>query len=111
MFEVITQPLGNRQHPLADRQSRERKRTAEAELKANHSPSDKHQQDLSTARIEAAHAVARKTCKGLSGNARDVCRNEAKGAYLAAKADVKLAQQTVNAAARYDAKQVRRDAV
>lgn len=76
-----------------------RERIAEAELKANYDPSDKHRHELSTARIEAAHAVAREQCDTFSGNARAVCRNEAKGAYLAAKAEAKLAEQTVNAAA------------
>ena len=102
--------VGNAKHVCSE-EAKGRKRIAEAELRANYSPSDKHRQDLSTARIEAAHSVARETCESLSGNARDVCRNEAKGAYLVAKADVKLAQQTVNAAARRDAKRVRRDAV
>ena len=101
---------GNAKHVWIE-EAKGRERIAEAELKANYDPSDKHRHELSTARIEAAHAVAREQCDTLSGNARDVCRNEAKGAYLAAKADVKLAQQTVNAAARYDAKQVHPDAV
>jgi hypothetical protein len=89
-----------------------RERIAEAELKTDYSPSEKHRHELRTARIEVAHAVARETCDSLSGNARDICRNEAKGAYLAAKGEAELAEQSaIGVAARDDAAAVRRDAV
>lgn len=78
----------------------------------DYSPSEKHRHELRTARIEVAHAVARETCDSLSGNARDICRNEAKGAYLAAKGEAELAEQSaIGVAARDDAAAVRRDAV
>ena len=101
---------GNPKHVWIE-EAKGRERIAEAELKASYSPSDQHRHDLSRARIETAHAVARETCDSLSGSARAVCRNEAKGAYLAAKAEAKLAEQTVKAATRDDAQEARRDAV
>lgn len=76
-----------------------RERIAKAQLKANYDPCDKNRQDLSTAQIETAYAVAREQCETLTGNARAVCRNEAEGEYLAAKAEATLAEQTVKAAA------------
>lgn len=101
---------GNAKHVWIE-EAKGRERIAEAELKASYSPSDKHRHDLSRARLESARAVARKTCDSLSGNARDVCRNKAKGSYLAARAEARLAEQTVNAATRSDAQEAPRDAV
>ena len=103
--------VGNARHVCIE-EAKGREKIAEAEVKAAYSPSEKHRHELHTARIEVAHAVAREACDSLSGNARDVCRNDAKGAYLAAKGEAEFAQQsTTRAAARDDAGAVRRDAV
>jgi len=72
---------------------------AEAEFAAREMPSDQHRYDLQMARAEAAYAVAKERCDDLSGNANDVCRKEAEGAYAAAKADATLAEKTADASA------------
>ena len=79
-----------------------REKVAKAELEAKESPSDKHRYDLRMAKANAAYAVAKEKCDDLSGNAKDVCRKEAKAAYVAAKADAKVAEKTsdANATAR-----------
>ena len=89
-----------------------REKVAKAELEAKESPSDKHRYDLRMAKANAAYAVAKEKCDDLSGNAKDVCRKEAKAAYVAAKADAKVAEKTsdANATAREKTTESRRDA-
>lgn len=72
---------------------------AKAEFTAREMPTDQHRYDLQLARAEAAYAVAKEHCDDLSGNANDVCRKEADGAYAAAKADATLAEKTADATA------------
>ena len=78
-------------------ESKGRVRIAEAEIAAREVPSDQHRYDLQLAKAEAAYAVAKERCDDLSGNANDVCRKEADGAYAAAKADATLAEKTADA--------------
>ena len=69
---------------------------ARAQLLANYEPSVKHTYALRVTRADANYAVAKEKCDDLSGNAKDVCRKEAKSAFIAAKADAKLSEKTVD---------------
>ena len=92
---------------------------AKAELEQNYQPSDKHSRDIRIAKVDAAYAVAKEKCDDLSGNPKDVCRKEAKSAFVTGSADAKLAAKTAdanstarekNAASRKDAAVEKRDA-
>ena len=101
--------VGNARH-VCMAEAKGRRQVAKAGLEANYRPSEKHQHELNTARLDAAYATARENCGSLSGDAKDVCRNEAKGAHLAAKGEAKLAAQAIIASARNVAAEARRNA-
>jgi len=85
---------------------------AKAELKANYSPSDKHQYNVRVAKADAAYAIAKEKCDDIAGNAKDVCRKEAESTHVTAKANAKLAEKTAdaNATAREKTTEARGDA-
>ena len=85
-----------------------RDKVATAELEATFNPSDKHRHDVRLAKADASYAVANEKCDDFAGNVEDVCRKEATSAHVAAKADAKLAEKTVDA--RKDARSDKRDA-
>jgi hypothetical protein len=68
-----------------------REKVARAELEAGYSPSREHRYKVGLAKANAAYAVAKEKCDDLSGNAKGVCRKEAKVGYVAAKANAKVA--------------------
>lgn len=68
-----------------------------AELKAKNEPSEKNNYKVRLAKADAAYAVAKENCDDLSGNPKDVCRKQAKSAYVTAKANAKLAEKTADA--------------
>ena len=59
-------------------------------------------------KAESAYAVAKERCDDQAGNAKDVCRKEAKAIEVKALADAKLGRQVGEA--RSDASQSKRDA-
>lgn len=67
-----------------------REKIAKAELEVGYSPSDKHGYALRIVKADAAFAVAKEKCDDAAGNAKDVCRKEAKRLHVAAKAEAKL---------------------
>lgn len=69
-----------------------REKVAKAELEVSYSPSEKHNYDVRIAKADAAFAVAKEKCDDATGNAKDVCRKEAKSQHVAAKADAKLSE-------------------
>lgn len=102
---------GNARQVCID-EAKGRENVAEAELRANYSPSSRHRRDLGTARADAAYALAKGKCDGLSGDAEDACRKEAKDTYHAAKAEAKAAEKTADVRASTTEKRTyrRRDA-
>jgi hypothetical protein len=74
-----------------------REKVAKAELEANYSTTSKHRRDVRMTKANAAYAVAKEKCDDFSANAKDVCLKEAKAAYVAAKADAKVAEKTSDA--------------
>lgn len=69
-----------------------RESVAKAELELKYSPSAKNEYDLRVAKADAAYEVAKEKCDDAAGNAKDVCRKEAKSQYVAAKAEAKLSE-------------------
>lgn len=74
-----------------------KEKVARAELEASFKPSAKNRYKALVAKAEADFAVARERCDDLSGNAKDVCRKEAKAAEISAKADAKAQMKTSDA--------------
>ena len=58
-------------------------------------PTAKNDEKLRVTRAEAAHALAREKCDPLDGNARDVCRKDAKAVFAQARAEAKLQTASV----------------
>jgi len=69
-------------------------KVALAELESAYKPTAKHTMDIQTAHAKGDYAVAKEKCDDLAGNAKDVCRKEAKAAYTAAMAQAKLTEKT-----------------
>lgn len=81
---------------MADDMSKDTKRAAETKKE--------HTID----QAEADYKAAKAACKQKSGNERDVCMKEAKGAYKATKAEAKAEKKST--AAKAEAGEERRDA-
>ncbi len=60
------------------------------------------------AKADGAFAIAKEKCDDQNGNAKDLCRQEAKATHTKALADAKLGRTVADA--RSDAVQTRRDA-
>ena len=63
---------------------------AQAELEQRYRPSASNDEKLRLVRADAAFAVAREKCEPYKGDARDVCRKDAKAVQAAAQAQAKL---------------------
>ena len=83
-----------------------------AELVETNSPSDKHRHDLNVVKADAAYAIAKEKCDDKTGNAKDICRKEAKRAHVSALADATLEKKTdaANETARDATADARKDA-
>ena len=76
-------------------QARGARDIAMAELEMQYKPTAKNDEKLRVTRAEAAHALAREKCDPLDGNARDVCRKDAKAVFAQARAEAKLQTASV----------------
>lgn len=66
-----------------------KEKIAKAELEAQYQPSPKADEKVKLAKADAAYDVAKEKCDDMKGNAKDVCKKEAKAAHTKAKADAK----------------------
>jgi len=85
-----------------------REKVAKAELEAKYEPSIKHDKDVRMAKADAAFQVAKEKCDDQSGNAKDVCVQEAKALKTKALANAKMGKEIGEA--KVDASQAKRDA-
>lgn len=69
---------------------------AKAGLGARFKPTPKHEDKVKTEKATAAYRLATEKCADLAGNAKDVCRKDAKAAYVAAAGDAKLSRASVD---------------
>jgi hypothetical protein len=100
-------------------EAKAKQKTAKAETEAEYKGTAKARTAARIARADGDYSVAKEKCDDLAGNAKDVCRKEAKAAHVAATADAKAdrkvgdaratANKTVNEA-RKDASEDKRDA-
>lgn len=66
-----------------------------AELALQYKPTAENDEKLRVAKAEAIYAVAVQGCKTMDGNAREVCRKDAKASFAGAKAEAKLQRDVV----------------
>lgn len=78
-------------------QAKAGEKVALAQLEANYSGNPKDEAKLHTAQYQARYDVAKEKCDDLSGNAKDVCVQEAKTTRDKAKADAKLTKKVTTA--------------
>lgn len=85
-----------------------KERVALAELEHRHSGSADDARKHEVAKVETRYAVAREKCDDWTGNAKDVCVQEAKTAEAKSLADLKMVKAIGEA--RNDANQTKHDA-
>ncbi|MDQ6880561.1 MAG: hypothetical protein M3150_00465, partial [Pseudomonadota bacterium] len=69
---------------------------AKAALEARLKPTPKHEDKVKTEKAAAAYKLATEKCADLTGNAKDVCRKDAKASYVAAAGEAKLSRASVD---------------
>ncbi len=85
-----------------------KEKVALAELTYSYSGKVEDRNKVLVAKAESAYAVAKERCDDQAGNAKDVCRKEAKAVEVKALADAKLGKEVGEA--RKDAASDKRDA-
>ena len=66
-----------------------------AELELQYKPTADNDEKLRIARAEASYAVQLQRCKSMDGNAKEVCRKDAKAVFAGARAEAKLQKDVV----------------
>lgn len=69
---------------------------AKAEVEARHKRTPKHEDKVKLARAEAAFRLASEKCEDLGGNAKDVCKLDAKATWVAARSEARLSRASVD---------------
>ena len=78
---------------LCNEQARGERDVQQAELQFQAEPTGDNDQKLRVARAEAAYSLALVRCKDMDGQARDVCRKDARSVFNEAKAEAKLQRE------------------
>ncbi len=63
---------------------------AKAELEASYAPTARHTEKVAMAKGDAAYDTAKEKCDDSSGNAKTVCRADAKAAHVKAKEEARV---------------------
>ena len=69
---------------------------AKVELDAKYKPTPARDDKVKTTRAEAAFRLTREKCSDLSGNAKDVCRADAKMSLVAAQTEAKVSRAAID---------------
>jgi hypothetical protein len=78
---------------MCNERARGERDVAQAELQLQAEPTGANDQKLRVARAEAAYALSLVRCKDLEGQARGVCRQDAKSVFNEAKAEARLQRE------------------
>jgi hypothetical protein len=88
-----------------------REKVAKAELEQTYKPSDRHANDVRMTKAKADYNVAKEKCDDKTGNDKDVCKKEAKAAYVAAKGNAKVDKKVADASSTAgEKKEAKKDA-
>ena len=87
-------------------------KVAKAELEAQYEPTSRHIAKVGMVKADTAYAVAKEKCDDLAGNAKDVCRKDAKVSYVKAKDEAKIAKVSMDTSSSKSEKmaEVKKDA-
>lgn len=88
-------PLDRVARNVCNEKARGARDIAAAELQMLMKPTADNDEKVRMAKAEAVYAVALETCKSMDGNARDVCRKDAKAVFAGARAEAKLQKDVV----------------
>lgn len=69
-------------------------KVAKADLEAQYEPSARHTEKAAMAKGDAAYDTAKEKCDDLSGNAKSVCRKDAKALHVTAKEEARVARMS-----------------
>jgi hypothetical protein len=101
---------GNAKDVCQDR-AKGKKKVAEAELDYKKDPSERHRHNLAKAKADADYSIAKENCEDAKGNAKDVCKKEAKAAHVKALEAAKVAEARHDPSAKpSDVAEARKDA-
>lgn len=86
------QPLRGHARSACQRAAEGDAAVARAELRARRQPTAENHYKVRIARAQADRRVAGQKCQALDGHARDVCRQDARAAYVTARENAKVAR-------------------
>jgi hypothetical protein len=101
-------PLADNAKDICIEEAKAKEKAARAELKYGHTAKSSDRNKVLVAKAEAGYAVAKEKCDDQSGNAKDVCVQEAKALKTKALANAKMGKEIGEA--KVDASQAKRDA-
>ncbi|QJW84813.1 hypothetical protein HK414_17840 [Ramlibacter terrae] len=88
-------PLDRTARNICNEKARGARDIAAAELQMQMKPTADNDEKVRMAKAEAVYAVSLETCKAMEGNAREVCRKDAKAVFAGARAEAKLQKEVV----------------
>jgi hypothetical protein len=97
---------------VCKKEAKAKERIAKAELDAKNRPGPVSDAKLKQVKADAQYDVAKEKCEDLKGNAKDVCKKEAKATHTAAKGEAKVEKAAATAgpaAAVAESKDVKKD--
>ena len=100
--------LNGNQKDICKEQAKGKEKIARAELEMQRTGKPADARKLAEVKADAAFEVAKEMCDDKAGNAKDVCRSEAKAVHVKAMADAKLSGKVADA--RADAAESKREA-
>jgi hypothetical protein len=95
-------PMKGNARDVCKEQVRGARDIQQAELALQYKPTVENDEKLRIAKAEAIYAVSLQRCKPLDGNAREVCRKDAKAVFAGAKAEAVLQKDVVAQQMRSD---------
>jgi len=75
---------------ICNAEAKGNEKMAKAELETQYKPSPRNDEKLKVAKADAAYDLAKEKCDDLSGNAKDVCKKDAKAAHASAKGESRV---------------------
>ncbi|MGV3572015.1 MAG: hypothetical protein ACO1PB_15570 [Ramlibacter sp.] len=88
-------PLDRTARNICNEKARGARDIAAAELQMQMKPTADNDEKVRMAKAEAVYAVTLESCKAMEGNAREVCRKDAKAVLAGARAEAKLQKEVV----------------
>ncbi|MDP9607621.1 MULTISPECIES: hypothetical protein [Variovorax] len=101
-------PLADNAKDICIEEAKAKEKVARAELEYGYTAKSSDRNKVLVAKAEAGYAVAKEKCDDQSGNAKDVCVQEAKALKTKALANAKMGKEIGEA--KVDASQAKRDA-